>query len=296
MNTYESKKGLAILYIIFLLIVVNLSVGVLLFITNSYIINVFCKILLICCNFYILYYLLLFITLKYVLDEENLYIYGIFNLKKVKIPLKDIRAYNVMKGKIRGVRLSGICKSNFALGRSIIDKVGVTRMFATDNEFIMYIKTEDINYAISPKEYLNLEKHLKERSIDSSFYEINYKKTNSLYKDKRFTCLFIIVSLIIIIMTLNPFILYLTNKLPQTMPLNYDASFKPILYGTSKQFAFKQMVYGALNMIVLFCMYYASYFHAKYDKKSSYIYVYIALIVSLAFLGIQVRILYTNGL
>jgi len=71
------------------------------------------------------------------------------------------------------------------------------------------------------------------------------------------------------------------------MPLNFDAKFNPIKIGTGKQFAFTQMIYGVLNMALLFCMYYASYFCAKYDRKSAYKYIYLALIVAMIFLIMQ---------
>ncbi|WP_242971933.1 PH domain-containing protein [Haloimpatiens massiliensis] len=294
MNIYNFRRGMGLLYQIFIIIIVNLIIGALIFVSNSYVINVFSKILCAVFNIYMLYYVALFSTLKVVADEEYICILGIFNLKKIKIPIKDIEAYSVATGKIRGVRLSGICNNNFALGRSIVDKIGVTRMFVTSNEFIIYFKTPEINYAISPKEYVMLEEFLKKKKIPSGFYEINYKKKDALHKDKKFVRLFVAVSIVIIIMTLNPFILYIMGKLPRTMPLSYDAAFKPLIYGTSKQFAFRQMIYGALNMIVLFCMYYASYFHAKYDKKSSLVYIYMALVVAIGFLGMQFRILSTN--
>lgn len=86
-------------------------------------------------------------------------------------------------------------------------------------------------------------------------------------RTKKFLIPFLISSIIIIIMTLNPLILYLCNKLPLSIPLKFNAGFKPILFGSGKQFAFKQMVYGVLNMALLFCMYYAAYFYAKYDKN-----------------------------
>jgi len=113
----------------------------------------------------------------------------------------------------------------------------------------------------------------------------------SMYKDKKFKTPLFLTSAIIIIITLNPLILYLTHKLPNIMPLTFDASFKPVTMGTDKQFAFAQMTYGALNMALLFCMYYAAYFCAKYDKKTAYRYLYIALAVAALFLFLQLRIL-----
>jgi hypothetical protein len=79
--------------------------------------------------------------------------------------------------------------------------------------------------------------------------------------------------------------------IPNNMPLNFDAKFNPIKMGTSKQFAFTQMIYGVLNMALLFCMYYASYFCAKYDRKSAYKFIYLSLIVAMIFLIMQFKIL-----
>ncbi|WP_392486592.1 PH domain-containing protein [Haloimpatiens sp. FM7315] len=294
MLSFQSKKGSGIVYIILIIVVTNVFIGALIALEDNYLINTISKGALLACNLYIMYYLLLYMSLSYVFDEDNFYIKGIFGLKKVKVPYENIEAYTIETGKIKGVRLSGVSNNNFALGRSIIDKIGVTRMFVTENDFVLYLKTSEINYGVSPREYVALEKALKDKNIPKGFYENNFKKKVALYKDKKFLFFFSLISLIIIIMTLNPFILYLTDKLPKTMPLSYDSAFKPVIYGTSKQFAFKQMVYGALNMLILFCMQYATYFHAKYDKKSSYIYIYIALIVAAAFLGIQFRVLINN--
>jgi hypothetical protein len=77
------------------------------------------------------------------------------------------------------------------------------------------------------------------------------------------------------------------------MPMSFDSKFTAIQFGTGKQFAFKQMVYGLFNMAILFCMYYAAYFCAKYDRKSSYKFIYISLILTLALLTIQIKILVT---
>lgn len=79
----------------------------------------------------------------------------------------------------------------------------------------------------------------------------------------------------------------------KSMPLNFNSNFIAIEYGTGKQFAFNQMMYGIFSMAILFCMYYASYFYAKYDKKYSKRFIYISLGISLILLLIQIKILYT---
>ena len=76
------------------------------------------------------------------------------------------------------------------------------------------------------------------------------------------------------------------------MPLSFNSNFEPARYGTGKQFAFKQMIYGVLNMAILFCMYYASYFYAKYDRKSANKFIYVSFIVSIVFFLFQLRTIF----
>lgn len=294
METFDSKHGKEMLYIIFLIFIYNILIGSVYFFTDNYILSIVLKVLLVMCNVNILYYLLLFLTVKYSIDNESVHIIGIFGLKKVTIPFKNIKGYNIKSGTIKGIKLSGVCRGNFALGRSVIDKIGITRMFVTNNDKIIYIFTDEMNYAVSPCDYDKFEKILKEHDVKVLLSQNKPREKFYLYNDKKFINLLVLISIIIIFMTLNPFILYLKHALPETMPLIFNQSFEPLVFGTSKQFAFKQMIYGALNMIILFCMYYASYFHAKYDRKSSYIYMYIILAISICFLAIQLKIIYIS--
>jgi len=235
--------------------------------------------------------MLLFESLKCTFNSGNLKIYAIGSLKKVIVPLNEIEGYNMSTGTIKGVRIYGVATSNFALGKFVIDKIGISRMLVTDNKNIFYIKTNNMNYAISPLEHEKFEEALI--SHDLHKIEWKYKVNNSynFHKDKHFIIPFMVVSIIILILTLNPLILYLKDAIPNIMPLSFDAKFKPIKMGSGQQFAFIQMVYGVLNMALLFCMYYASYFCAKYDRKSAYKYIYLSLIVAIIFLIMQFKIL-----
>ena len=46
-----------------------------------------------------------------------------------------------------------------------------------------------------------------------------------------------------------------------------------------------------LNMGILFCMYYAAHFHAKYDKKSAKTYIYVSLFIAMVFFLMQFKTL-----
>lgn len=258
---------------------------------NTYTIIVFFKVFLIVFNLYQLYYLVKCITLKYCYDDDNLYIISFRGLKKVIIPFKDMDMYQKSEGHINGVKLSGYGKNKFAFGIFFVENIGTTNMYCTSTGNIIYIKVEDMIYAISPENVQELENKLK--TLDIPFEHWTYKKNRkiNLGKDKYFMIPFVIVTIVILAMTIIPFVYYWKGMLPAKMPISFDAKFMPIVYGTAKGFAFKQMMYGAYNMIILFCMYYVSYFYSKYSRKLAYKYIYVSLIISSVFFIVQMRIL-----
>jgi len=291
MDSYVSRRGHGIWVMLLMTALYNILILILLEFTNSYIVDNLLKLLLVFCNVYQIYYMALFVSIKCTLDEEKLGIYSIWSLKKVIIPFNEIEGYTLSNGTIKGVKLYGISTKNFAIGKFVIDKIGLSSMLVTDNKNVFYIKTKQINYAVSPLDNKKFEEKLISHDVHS--VEWTYKVNNSynLHKDRHFIIPLMIVSILILILTLNPLVLYLKDAIPNIMPLSFDQQFTPIKMGTGKQFAFTQMVYGVLNMALLFCMYYASYFCAKYDRKSAYKYIYLSLIVAIIFLIMQFKIL-----
>ncbi len=291
MVIYKPAKGIGLYRLLGTMLIYNIFIILAVIFVDSYVISSLLKLFFVLFNIYQLYYIFLFTTLKYGIDDEFIYIINIF--KKIKISIAEIEAYQIFNGKINGIRLSGFSTNDFSLGKSFVKKVGTSNMFVTANKNIFYLKYGEANFAISPASYDEFETVLVERGIHKLEWEYKWNKGISLHKDKSFMLPFFVVTIINIILTLNPFILYLMNKLPSTMPLNFDASFLPLEIGKGKQFAFNQMIYGVLNMAIQFCMYYASHFYAKYDRKSANKFIYVSLIVALAFLLIQFRILHT---
>ncbi len=291
MDSYISKVGRGLGFIILMTALYNILILILLKFTNSYIVASLLKLILVSCNIYQIYYMLLYSSLKCTIDDQSIGIYAIGSLKKVILPLNEIEGYTMSSGIIKGIKLNGIAASNFAMGRFVIDKIGMSRMFVTNNEKIFYLKTQNMNYAVSPVEYEKFEKDLEGHNVNKVEWKYKVNNSYNLHKDKHFILPLMIVSVVTLILTFNPFILYLKHMIPNSMPLNFDANFNPIKMGTGKQFAFTQMIYGVLNMALLFCMYYASYFSAKYDRKSAYKFIYMSLIVAMIFLIMQFKIL-----
>lgn len=291
MEEFKPKKSLALLEIIIYMVVANGLFLVLTRFVNSYMELNLLKLLVIMFDIYCFYYLLVIISLKYLVDKEHIVINTLMGLRKIKIPIEQIDGYNKYAGSIKGFRLSGFGRDRYAFGRYIIENIGVTHMFASSNTEIIYLHSESISYGISPIESETFINILEGRGIEKGKFETKINRNRELYKDKKLFIPFILTTIIIFYVTLNPFILYLKGALPPSMPLSFDGRFNPIVTGTGKNFAFKQMSYGVLNMIILFCMYYASHFNAKYDKKSAYKFIYIALAIAVAFLLFQMQIL-----
>lgn len=292
MAVYKGKRGKSSINIIFFLILVDLCTAFLIYFNDLYVLLSLIRVFLVLVNIYGVYYFLLSISVKYIVDDKNLYISGIWGLKKIKISFDDIQAYKISREKMHGVKLYGMGNNNFAFGKYAIDKIGTTHMFVTCRKNLIYLRTESINYAISPEEMERFTETLEERKVPLLEWEGVSKRKVSLHKEKSFMIPFIIVSIIILIFTITPLILYLKELIPAEMPLSFNEKFEPVKMGSGKQFAFKQMFYGVLNMAILFCMYYAAHFYAKYDRKSANIYIYSSLIISVVFFLMQMKTIF----
>lgn len=291
METFKPMRSTGGYYIFGMILLYNSLFVLGILKLNSYILSTLIKISLVMFTLYLLYYILTYYSLRYCADSKKICIHTFF--KNIVIPYEEIDNFKFAAGSITGVKLSGVGSNSFALGKSVIKKIGTTNMFVTSNAKIVYLKVGELNYALTPADTDKFINVLLNKNIHEGDWEQHQSKHISLYRERGFMLPFLLASLVITILTLNPFILYLSNRLPASMPLNFDAAFFPVDQGTGKQFAFNQMIYGVLNMAILFCMYYASHFYAKYDKKSAKKFIYISLIIAIAFLIIQFRILHT---
>lgn len=291
--TYKAEKGTGVYFIIGLMFLYDAFMIFLMKFVNSFEIYNLLKLIFISLNIYQLYYIIICSTLKYFIDENNLCIISALGFKNEKIPLQNIQMYQKSRGYIKGVKLAGYVGNKFAIGRSFIDKIGNTYMFATSTKNVIYLKTGTVNYGLSPENFQEFEEELKKRKIICSRWENKLNKNIIISKEPKFFIPFIITAVIAVVLTLNPVVMYLYGHLPDRMPVSFDTRFVAVEFGTGRQFAFKQMFYGLLNMGILFCMYYAGYIYSKYDKKYSYKYVYISLIVAVFYFIMQIKIFCT---
>ncbi|MGE5629142.1 MAG: PH domain-containing protein [Solirubrobacterales bacterium] len=293
MQKFLPEKGYGAWYIAIATIIIDAVLSVVLKFSNSYEIALVLQVFFVVFNLYQLYYLFMYLSINYVVENEELKIISLFGMKKVSIPFSEIKCYKTFSGKIKGIKLSGYGADNFNIGRSVIEKTGTTYMYVTNSKNIVYINTNGMNYGLSPKDIDKFLQCLGINEVCETNYEYRTVKHINLFKDKRFAVPFAICTILIGIITIYPILRYLNHTIPAVMPMSFDSKFQPISFGTGKQFAFKQMTLGLLNLAILFCMYYASVFIARYDKKAVYKYIYVALILSVIFIIVQGKIFLT---
>lgn len=299
MKEYKPAKGIGAYHILAITILYDAVLLILYHFVSvdSYEVSNLIKLVFIVFNIYEFYYIIICRTLKYSTDEENIYMNTALGLKKEKISFNSIISYQKSSGFIKGVKLSGYGKNSFAIGKAFIDKIGTTYMFTTSTKNVIYLRTNKIIYGISPEKFYEFEEELLNNNVKNLNWQDTVDKNKNSYKsrNKKVSAIFIAAALMALIITLNPIVMYLSNKIPYKMPIKFNIDFTPEKFGTGKQFAFKQMTYGLLNMALLFCMYYAGFLFAKYDKKSLYKFVYVSLILSIILLIMQFRIITVFG-
>ncbi|MGL4656272.1 MAG: PH domain-containing protein [Sarcina sp.] len=290
MNCFKARRGIASLEILGYLIFCDTLMFIILKLIDSYMESKLVTFAIVFFTIWCLYYIVLDLSLKYIFYSDRVVISSFGGLKKVVVKISDINGLLVKDEFIDGFKLFGVGKGRYAFGRMVVKGVGATRAFITSSNKVLYLHTEKFSYAISPKDIDTALTILFDKNIPIQEFETKVNN-RELFKDKKFLTPFVLTTILISAMILVPFLLYLTGYLPSEMPSSFDTSFNVLAMGVGKDFAVKQMVTGICNIIILICMYYTSYFAAKYDKKLAVRFIYIAFVISLLFEFLQLQIL-----
>ncbi|MFT8313386.1 MAG: PH domain-containing protein [Clostridium sp.] len=285
----DRRKGME--FIIFITLLFDILIGLGSIYLNDYVLNIFLRAFLIVFNIYQFYHVALFVTLNYAVDDEAFYIITFGGMKKTILPFKEMEKYSKSSGSIEAVKLSGYGKKNFVIGKCFFKKLGFVNMYVTSSKNIFFLKNNQGVYGVSPESFKSFENRLISENISIGDWYAKSNKPVNLYRDKHFMIPLLASIIIIVFFTLRPAILYYKNLLPSSMPLSFNIKFQPTIIGTSRDFLFRQMSYGAFNTAILLCMYFAAHFSAKHHRESSYKYLYVSLAIALIFLLIQQRII-----
>lgn len=292
MFCYNKEKGIGTIYILVLTIVMVGTLITMGKISDDFIMTNFLYIAAVIVFIYQCYYFGVSTKMEYILKEEYLEIKLFRGLKKVKIYYNKILEIRADNSFIKGIHLLGVGKRNFAFGRFYINKIGTCRMFVTNNEKALYIKTPDMIFGISPDKLDDFKAKLlvKVNSVETIDY--TQRKVIPLHKDKYFIVPFLTNSLLILINFLLPLYLYYSGKLKvNKMPVTVNEQFYPVKWVSTLQFLQSQLLKGVFAMLIFFCIYYVSHIYAKYDRKASYWYMYIPMVITGSLLIFQIILL-----
>lgn len=292
MKIFKNSKGIGINHLIFTTVSFDFIILFLVYYLNNYLLLYLLSAIFVIFTIHQLYYLLLASTVKSYILEQNFIISSCFELKKKIIKLDQITEIKKCSDKINGTMLGGFGKKSFAFGKCYLTNVGTVRMFISNNNNTIIISTNSEKFAISPKENHEFYKLLSEKIKNNNNITTKVEMMNSIHKDKYFLVPFFISSALIIIYIVRPSILYITGELyGVNLPIAFNDEFIPVKWGTAKEFISHQLMYGGANMALLFCLYLTTQIYSKYDRKASYKYIYISLIIALIFFLIQNKIL-----
>lgn len=296
MEVFRPARGKGLIFLSLITVVFDIVLFILMWLSNTYELRYAFILLLLVFSIYQLYYILGYISLKYEFNEDTIIINRCWGMRKIFVPVKNIKAYKIQEYKmkeIEGLKISGYFIKDMIFGKAIINKIGATHMFITNSRNVIFLSTEEINYCLSPIDMKRFEDKLKACDIkNNELANIGFKGVK-LYKEKKYLAIIIICAILLIVIPSIPMVLYLQGKMPALMPLSFDKNFIATKLGTAQQFVFKQTIYGILNMAIFFCFYFASYFFQKYDKRTAYGYLYLGVIICLSIMILQIKVLYT---
>ncbi|MGL5820209.1 MAG: PH domain-containing protein [Sarcina sp.] len=291
MKSFSVKKGYAGRELIVYLLLCDTIMFILLNIIEGYIETRIIGLVMFFFTIWCFYYIMLNYSITYQISDDKFIINAFGGLKKIKLNFSDINGFVLREEYIDGFKMYGVGKNRYAFGKMVVKGVGATRAFVTNPKKIIYLHTEGDSYAVSPSDIDGMLEVLFSENIPIKEFETKINIQRDLFKNKKFLSLVIITFVIISFIIIVPFILYLFNCLPGKMPLIFDTTFSAVVFGTGKEFAIKQMVTGIGIIIIFICIYYTSYFIAKYDVKIAIRYIYIPFIISLLMAFIQMQIL-----
>lgn len=293
MGIYRFEKGWGFLYVLLATILFDIVTVSIIYLNSNYLLIFLLQSILVIFNIHQIYYLLLPVTLNLKIGENVVIINMFFGLRKIIIPFKSIIEVENNKLSNKGIKLSGFSSKSFSFGRVFFENIGTIRMFVTNNKNTIVIKTIKDNIAISPIEADRISEIISKRIKNNILKEKNEIKTK-LYKDKYFIIPFMITTILIITFMLRPSLMYISGDLSNLkLPIAFNSEFIPVKYGTAKDFLSNQLILGALNMLIMVCMYFTEHIYSKYDRKASYKYMYIALFVITVFFILQARIIHS---
>jgi len=234
-------------------------------------------------NVYGAYILVLLMSLKFRLTDQQFTISGAFDLKKIQIPVTEIQCWSRRITLLENVGTS-LHTARFALGKGLDSNGESADLFITSSKKAVFLKTKQGNYGISPEEADAFVEQLKELGIpqrtgnERSFMNADNNDGRAPMNQLTRYCI-----LLTVILLLLPVVMYFLNLLPEWVPVSMNQYITRIAYLESVIFK------GLLALVTITVTYGIIFLLSSTDGKFYYRIMFVPLVFVVVLLFLEIN-------
>lgn len=234
-------------------------------------------------NVYGAYILVLLMSLKFRLTDQQFTISGAFDLKKIQIPVTEIQCWSRRITLLENVGTS-LHTARFALGKGLDSNGESADLFITSSKKAVFLKTKQGNYGISPEEADAFVEQLKELGIpqrtgnERSFMNADNNEGRAPMNQLTRYCI-----LLTVILLLLPVVMYFLNLLPEWVPVSMNQ------YITRSAYLESVIFKGLLALVTITVTYGIIFLLSSTDGKFYYRIMFVPLVFVVVLLFLEIN-------
>ena len=234
-------------------------------------------------NVYGAYILVLLMSLKFRLTDQQFTISGAFDLKKIQIPVTEIQCWSRRITLLENVGTS-LHTARFALGKGLDSTGESADLFITSSKKAVFLKTKQGNYGISPEEADAFVEQLKELGIpqrtgnERSFMNADNNEGRAPINQLTRYCI-----LLTVILLLLPVVMYFLNLLPEWVPVSMNQ------YITRSAYLESVIFKGLLALVTITVTYGIIFLLSSTDGKFYYRIMFVPLVFVVVLLFLEIN-------
>ena len=234
-------------------------------------------------NVYGAYILVLLMSLKFRLTDQQFTISGAFDLKKIQIPVTEIQCWSRRITLLENVGTS-LHTARFALGKGLDSNGESADLFITSSKKAVFLKTKQGNYGISPEEADAFVEQLKELGIPQrtgnarSFMNADNNDGRAPMNQLTRYCI-----LLTVILLLLPVVMYFLNLLPEWVPVSMNQ------YITRSAYLESVIFKGLLALVTITVTYGIIFLLSSTDGKFYYRIMFVPLVFVVVLLFLEIN-------
>lgn len=234
-------------------------------------------------NVYGAYILVLLMSLKFRLTDQQFTISGAFDLKKIQIPVTEIQCWSRRITLLENVGTS-LHTARFALGKGLDSNGESADLFITSSKKAVFLKTKQGNYGISPEEADAFVEQLKELGIpqrtgnERSFMNADNNDGRAPMNQLTRYCI-----LLTVILLLLPVVMYFLNLLPEWVPVSMNQ------YITRSAYLESVIFKGLLALVTITVTYGIIFLLSSTDGKFYYRIMFVPLVFVVVLLFLEIN-------